>query len=609
MSLTRKITIALAVVAIPAVYWLASVVWFKPFNIDHFFLRTTITEYSRYPEALSQIRLLEPWGITSHNHELNDESVEAVKASLARLKANHQVLESYDYSKLSDNQKLSYDIMTWRMKHEIAGEKYAFHNYPVNQLFGVQSQLPTFLLTMHSLTDKDGAAAYVDRLNLVGKKFDQVIESVKYREANGVIPPRFVINKVIAEVNGFTDKQAKDHPLYTVLKTKMADAAVLSESEQQQLLAQAEKALAGVVFPAYRKLANYLSELETKSDDRAGVWKLPDGDNYYQHMLRNHTTTNMTAEEIHQLGLDEVARIHAEMDAILASQGMTKGSVGQRMRALEKDPRFKYENTEEAKKVYVEDYDRIISEINAGMSKAFSRLPVAPVEVQPIPKFKEKTAPIAYYNGPALDGSRPGVFYINLRNMESVSKYKMRSLAYHEAVPGHHFQIALQQEIPDFPLFRKITFFTTFAEGWALYAERLAWELGYLNDPFDNLGRLQYELLRAVRLVVDTGLHYKRWSREQAIDYMESATGSPNDNVVAEIERYIVMPGQACAYKVGQLTINRLRDRARERLGEMFSLKDFHAVVINTGSMPMEVLEKQVEQYIQSTLNAGQAAA
>ncbi|MDH5632514.1 MAG: DUF885 domain-containing protein [Gammaproteobacteria bacterium] len=609
MFKTRNITLAVAIIAVPALYWLASLVWFKPFNIDHFFLRATITEFSRYPEALSQIRLLEPWGITSHNHELNDESVEAVKASLARLKVNHQVLESYDYNKLSDNQKLSYDIMMWRAKHELAGEKYAFHNYPVNQLFGVQSQLPTFLLTMHSLTDKDGAAAYIDRLNLVDRKFQQVIESLKYREANGVIPPRFVINKVIAEVNGFADKQAKDHPLYTVLKTKMAEAAVLQESEQQNILAEAEKALTESVFPAYRKLATYLSELETKSDDRAGVWKLPDGDNYYQHMLRNHTTTNMTAEEIHQLGLDEVARIHAEMDAILASQGMTRGTVGERMRALEKDPRFKYENTEEAKKVYVEDYDRIISEINAGMSKAFSRLPAAPVEVQPIPKFKEKTAPVAYYNGPALDGSRPGVFYINLRNMESVSKYKMRSLAYHEAVPGHHFQIALQQEIADFPLFRKITFFTTFAEGWALYAERLAWELGYLNDPFDNLGRLQYELLRAVRLVVDTGLHYKRWSREQAIDYMESATGSPNDNVVAEIERYIVMPGQACAYKIGQLTINRLRDHAREKLGEKFSLKEFHAVVINTGSMPMEVLEKQVEQYIQSTLSSSKAAA
>ena len=304
---------------------------------------------------------------------------------------------------------------------------------------------------------------------------------------------------------------------------------------------------------------------------------------YYDYQLRNHTSTNMNADEVFALGLAEVERIQQEMDEILRAEGLAEGTVAERMTALNDDPNFLYPDTDDGRERILVDYQTIIDEIDEQMSEWFVTLPKASVRVERVPEFREEGSAGAYYMGPAMDGSRPGTFYANLRDMKGHPKFGMRTLAYHEAVPGHHFQTALQMELKGVPMFRRILGFTAFSEGWALYAERLAWEAGFHTDPYDNLGRLQAELFRAVRLVVDTGIHRKRWTREQAIDYMLANTGMAESDVVAEIERYMVWPGQATAYKVGMMKILALRERAKAALGDAFDIREFHEAVLRNG--------------------------
>jgi uncharacterized protein (DUF885 family) len=335
----------------------------------------------------------------------------------------------------------------------------------------------------------------------------------------------------------------------------------------------------------------------TTSDD--GVWKLPDGEAYYDYQLRSNTTTSMPAEEIHRLGLAEVERIQSDMRAILEAEGYEVTTVGATMTALLDEERFFYPDTDAGREQILADYQAIIDEITAGMDRAFDSLPRAGVEVKRVPEFKEATETGAYYTDPPRDGSRPGVFWANLRDVREIPKFGMRTLTYHEATPGHHFQIAAQQELEGVPIFRTIPLFTAYTEGWALYAEYLAKELGYQEDPYDDLGRLQAELFRAVRLVVDTGIHAQRWTREQAIEYMLANTGMVEGEVVTEIERYIVWPGQACAYKVGMLKILELRETARRALGAGFDLAEFHEVVLGSGAVPLEILERRIDAYVQ----------
>jgi len=335
-----------------------------------------------------------------------------------------------------------------------------------------------------------------------------------------------------------------------------------------------------------------------KTSGNNGVWALPNGAAFYAYSVKMHTTTNMTPEQVHLLGLSEVARIETEMDTILRAEGLTLGSVGARVQGISKRPDQLYPDTDAGRTQIINDFQNIINEINNGLTPYFNNRPKLGVEVERVPVFREQTAPGAYYNPPAFDGSRPGVFSINLRNTAEVAKFSMRTLAYHEAIPGHHFQIALQQELKGVPTFRKVLPFTAFAEGWALYSERLAWEAGFQKAPLDNLGRLQAEMFRAVRLVVDTGMHYKKWTREQSIAYMLEKTGMPETDVVAEIERYLVMPGQALAYKVGMNKILELREKAKTELGAKFDIKAFHDVVLTGGSMPLALLEQRVDQWI-----------
>jgi uncharacterized protein (DUF885 family) len=407
-----------------------------------------------------------------------------------------------------------------------------------------------------------------------------------------------VIERVLVEMRAFIAVPARENILYTNLRDKLARLRSVPASERARLLADAQAAIDSRVYPAYRRLIDFFAQLQPKVTEDYGVWKLPEGDGYYDHLIRSHSTTSLDAEAVHNIGLAEVARIEKELDGILRSQGLPSGTIAERMTRLNANPRLQYSNDDAGRAECISDYQRYIDEIVRGLTQDFISPPQLNIKVQRVPQFKEKTAPGAYADTGSLDGSRAGVFYVNLRDMRDIWKYQMRTLAYHEAVPGHQLQGVIAQRLSGVPTFRKILPFTAYDEGWAVYAERLGWEMGFENDPLDNLGRLQAEMFRAVRLVVDTGIHRKHWTREQAIDYMREKTGMAQGEVVSEIERYFVLPGQALAYKIGMLKLLELRAHAQAQLGPAFDIREFHGVVLGSGSLPLSILEKQVDAWI-----------
>lgn len=579
--------------------FIINLIWFKPFSINHFYERIFIEYAMEDPEILSQLRILEGMGINFHNDDLTDISDARFQRVKKKLNDNYSTLLDYDREKLSKEQQLSYDILKWFLDDAVRREQFMYHDYIITQLQGVHMDLPDFMVNVHQVNTKKDAENYIARLSKFDTKFEQLLEQLTLREEREIIPPRFAVEKALKQTQDFIKDSAQKNILYTAFKEKTDTLKELSAEDktalQQKVLDEVNK----TVYPAYRKLEKYLAQLAEKATGVDGVWKLPDGDKWYAFQLRSNTTTDMTPEEVYQLGVSEVGRIEKEMRTILTSIGVPDtGSVGSILTHFAKDSLFLYPENATGKEQCLKDYQTIIDEIDNNMGDIFDIRPKMGVKVEAVPEFKQLGAPGAYYNPPAMDGTRPGIFYANMRSMAEIPKYGMRTLSYHEAIPGHHFQIAIQQELTGVPTFRKVLPFTAYAEGWALYAERLAWEYGFQKDPYSDLGRLQAEIFRAVRLVVDVGIHHKRWTREQAIDYMIEKTGMPEGDVVAEIERYIVWPGQACAYKVGQLKILQLRDYARKELGDKFNIKEFHNVVLMNGSMPLSILEELVKQYV-----------
>ena len=570
-------------------------IWGKPWLIDHFYYRVFIRFLLDHPQMLSGMRLLEPMGLTSHNDDLNDYSTEQTERDAEYAKENLEMLRRYDRESLDD--KLSYDVLEYFLKTSVDGSRFLYYNYPVNQLFGFQSGLPDFMVNIHQIGDLEGAEHYVIRLSKFGVAFDQTIEGLVLRESKGIVPPKFVMTRVLEQMREFIKPAPKEHLLYTHLNKKLGELEDISDDDKNRLLAAAEKEIGETIYPAYNRLIDHYAALEPTASTDAGVWKFPNGDAFYAYMLRQFTTTELSAEEIHEIGQREVESLQGEMKRILTEQGYSTDDFAATMQALNQEPRFLYPDTDEGREQILEDYRKIIKEIESGMSDFFSKRPKAAVEVKRVPKFKEKTSAGAYYQAPAFDGSRPGTFYANLRSVKEIPKFGMRTLAYHEAVPGHHYQIALAQELKGLPIFRRVLPFTAYSEGWALYVEKVAAENGFQDDPFDRLGYLTAQLFRACRLVVDTGIHNKRWSREKAIETMLSCTGMPRTDIVAEVERYIVMPGQACAYMVGRLEILRLRDEAKRALRDEFDIRAFHDVVLRNGALPLTLLRREVEKW------------
>jgi len=597
--------------------WLTNLIWFKPFNIKHFYDKVFIELAISDPELVTQLGIPVLYDI--YKEDLSDVSDKKAWEDFAKLKDDFETLQSYDFESQSKENKLNTKILSSFLGKQIEGERFAYHGYPVNQMFGVQSNLPSMMESSHKLRDKSDLEAYIKRLSKFGTKFDQVLEGLKITEEKGIIPPQFIIDRVISEMSGFVGKKESDlinieiddedpvksNILYANFNSKLAQIEDLTEEEKELYKSRVEDEIRTSVFDAYNSLILYFEALKPKATTDAGVWKLPDGDDFYQYQLSLMTTTDYTPEQVHQIGLSEVGRIKTEMRDILTIQGYTDTTktLGEIIQELNKEERFLYQNNDEGRKEIIEGYNNILDEINDGLDNAFDIRPRASMEVKRIPEFKEEGSAGAYYELPPMDGSRGGIFYANLRDVTETVKFGMKTLAYHEGIPGHHFQIAIQGELKNIPIFRTFPLFTAYTEGWALYAERLAWELGfYKNDPFGNLGRLQAEMFRSVRLVVDTGIHYKKWTREEAIEYMIANTGMTTGEVVSEIERYIVMPGQACAYKIGMLKILELREKVKKKLGNQFDLKEFHNIILKNGAVPLDILEDIVDDYIKTEL-------
>jgi len=588
----------LAVVIVIGGLFLAHTWYFKPVNINLFFGRMMVQIMLESPEMLSTLRVLEPFGIKGHNAKLDDQSLASGDRFMRQLNDAYGVLLSYDDEDLGEADLMSKRIAANMLGTLVEAQKFRFLTFPVNQLFGIQSSFPSFMESTHQVDTVRDAEDYVSRLNAVGVQFDQVLEGLERRQELEIYPPQFLVTKVLEEMNAFVATPPEEGILMVSLLDKMKKAN-LPEDEQQRLALEARAAIEETVYPAYDRLIAYFEALDPKVEGNYGAWSLPNGEEYYRLALKLFTTTDYTPEYIHEVGLAEVDRIQAQILEILAGEGWdVSNGFTAAINEMAENPMFYYSDSVEGRDQILAEYQALIDEVSGKLDPWFATIPAAPVDVRRVPEFKEKTAPGGYYEIPAFDGSRPGVFYANLYDIKATPKYGMRTLTYHEAIPGHHFQLAIQQEQTDLPFFRRLIPFTAYSEGWGLYAERLAWEMGLLEDPYDNIGRLQAELFRAVRLVVDTGIHAMRWSREEAIDYMLANTGMAESDVVAEIERYFVLPGQATAYKVGMMKILELRERAKTELGEKFDIREFHDVVLTNGSMPLDILEEMVLQYI-----------
>lgn len=566
----------------------------RPWTVDLFYARTFLVFVSRHPELQTAIGISVPF--SGAGGRLDDRSAAFALAEARHVERELEVLRGYDTSGMTAEQRLSRDVLEHFLADRVAQHRFLFRDYPVNQMFGEQTGLPDLLLNLHPLRRGRDARDYVRRLEALPRALDQVADGVRLRAAAGVVPPRFVLVRSRAQIDSLLRPVPAEHPLRARLAGSLDTLRGLERSDRRRLLERADRALAGGIVPAYRRLAALVDSLAATAGDDDGVWKLPDGDAYYDVLLRSHTTTSLGADSIHALGLAEVARIRGLIAGIVRRQGGDASDLSAAVERLRTDPRFAFPAGREGRAQVLERYRAILAEADSALATAFRRRPRAGLEVRRVPEFREAGSAAAYYQNPGRDDGRPGVFFANLSDSMRTVAFDMRALAFHEGIPGHHFQIAIAQELEGVPFFRTVIPFTAYVEGWALYAERVALEMGLHPTAMDSLGALRFELWRAARLVVDTGIHRKRWTRERAIEYMRREAMLPDAET--EVERYIVMPGQACAYKVGELEILRLREKARAALGARFDLRDFHEVVLGHGALPLTLLERVVDEWI-----------
>ncbi|HKC16206.1 MAG TPA: DUF885 domain-containing protein [Steroidobacteraceae bacterium] len=579
----------------------------KPFTMNELANRQAFLWLVKNPEVFTQVGIVDGTVFDWHSSKLAAVGVKKRDDDYAMAERFVRQVKEFDRAKLDRQDQVTYDILLDQWDTALSFKRFDWLSseglYPIAPMWGTQVQLPNFLETQHTVTNDKTARNYVKRLEATGDKLDAVTGEMLRQARSGVVLPISLLEKAENGITETVRPSPKDNPLVTTFVTRMEKVKDLDAAEQSELARQATQAVKDRVYPAYARMTEALeSQRAAATNQAAGVGRLPDGAAYYAATLRQMTTTDYTPEQLHALGLSEASRVTAEMDGLLKSQGLSTGTVAERVHALHKDPRFLLPNTDEGRKQLLAKYRQILDEVNARMPEYFRTIPSGKLLVQRVPISAENNVAGAYYQGAAMDGSRPGTFFANLRDVSETATWTMKTLAYHEGIPGHHFQGSIALNLKDLPLIRQQTLYSAYAEGWALYAEQFAAEIGmYKDDPFGDLGRLEAELFRAARLVVDTGLHSQGWTREQAIAYMVTTTGMNESEIITEVERYMGLPGQACAYKVGQLKILELRDRAKAALGPKFNLKDFHAVVLENGGVPLTLLEKLVDEWIART--------
>ena len=581
--------------------YLVNLFFMKPISLDHYLGKEVISGMLDSPEAMTYLGIIDQFNfITKHQSKLSVYGLEDQAEDLADMKKSRAILERYDDSKLTKQQRISKNVALFDLDNKIKQEEeFPFHDYPLNQIGGIHLNMVQFMTDVHPIRSKNEAKAYIDRLNMLDDVFGSTIESLNAQRDAGIFPPRFVFDHVIRQLNELIN--ADQNPIRDVFERKINEPELaFSDQFKAELINDLNLAIEESVNPSFQLLLDFMIETLPMADPNDGVWSLPNGDEFYALRLKVYTTTDYSAEDIHNIGLSEVDRISKRMQDILSELGYGDNlNVGEMMNQLNEDPQFLYADTPDRKTIVIKDYSDIVEETWMAAADSFHRMPASKVEVRAVPEYSEENEAGGYYMSPALDGSRPGVFYANLYDIKQTPTYSMRALAFHEAIPGHHLQNALNLENEDLTLYRRFGYYTSaFGEGWALYSERLSVELGMAKTLFDELGVLQSELFRSVRLVVDTGLHYKRWTREEAMDYMKKTTGMSDAEVVSEIERYIVWPGQACSYKVGMIKILDLRERAKDQMGDSFDIRDFHSAVLDHGEPPLFVIENLVDDMI-----------
>ena len=560
---------------------------------------------ARYEEQLARSPMSRTYlGMDDGMDQLDDVSQMAIKEEMALARTwLDEMRRDFDIDRLDDQCRLSYRLFEVDIEDQLATYAASQNDYVFSHMSGPHTGLPSFLINYGKVGSVKGAEDYIARLRAVETYLGQAQARAESQFAAGVTMPKFVYEKVSGAarnvIAGAPFEDGEDSPLWSDIQAKINDLET-TQDKKDDLLAQAKDALLTSVQPAYISLLAMFDAQSGKAKADDGAWKLPNGSDYYNIRLKHYTTTDLTANEIHDIGLAEVARIQDEMREITTRVGF-EGSLKEFFTFLRTDPQFTFPDTEEGRDAYMAEATAIIDEMRGRLDTLFITKPKANMVVKRVEPFREDTAFGAFYNSPALDGSRPGTYYINLKSMEDQPKFLMQALAYHEGIPGHHMQIAISQELEGLPKFRTLGGHTAFIEGWALYSEALPKEIDLYTDPYKEFGQLGMEIFRAARLVVDTGIHSKKWDREKAVQYYLDNIPNPEGDVRAEIDRYIVWPGQATAYMIGKLKIEDLRKTAEEELGEDFDIRQFHDTIIANGSVPLSILEELVDDYIVKT--------
>lgn len=549
---------------------------------------------NRSPIALTRLGSKEQYGMW-------DDITDDTQGRLQGLRMQHlSRINKIDTSNLDHQTQLSVQLAKQQLQLEIDGYQWRQHDYMLTQVGGLHTLVASILINQHRIDTVADAEAYISRLGRLQTLFDQTIEQLRTRQAKHIMPPAFVLSDVVDAckniISGAPFDDGPDSPLFADFKNKV-NALDIDSAQKDQLITQAATTLKHVTYRAYSKLIAFTGAMQRSADERAGIWKLDKGDEYYSYLLRKFTSTDMSPDEIHQLGLSEVKRIHNEMDQLRDRVGF-KGDLQEFFDFFRTDKQFFYPNTETGRAEFLQRNQAAIENMKSQLPEVFGRLPKADLVVKAVEPYREASAGIAFYEGPAIDGSRPGIYFINLYDMNAMPNYQIEATAFHEGVPGHHMQIAIAQELDNLPKVRRYSHSTAYIEGWALYTERLAKEMGMYPDAYSDFGRLTLELMRAIRLVVDTGIHSKQWTRQQAIDWFLANGPNPKEEVVSEVERYMVMPGQATAYSIGMLKILELRENAKSALGNKFDLRAFHDLILGNGALPLDMLEREVDYWI-----------
>ncbi|MDP6908140.1 MAG: DUF885 domain-containing protein, partial [Flavobacteriales bacterium] len=596
MNVRKSLTILLVIIGLALLisgYWLARLMWFKPFSIDHFYERVYIEFLWNDPEALSQTGILKPFGISGHEAELTDMSPNSVLRMAEIGQRNLDILERYDRNSLPAQGIVSFDVMHWFLKTGVEGEPFLFHDYPVTHISGPHIEVPQFLSGAHRIETENDIENYLSRLRKVDDKFGSLIDGLAKRKKEGIVVPTFIIERAISFCNHFTETPVDKNVLFTSFEEKLNNLALLEPKLKEEHLQGCRETIRDEVYPAYDRLAGYLLQLEQNSMSIAGTWQLPDGDTYYRYCLLQHTGVNNDPEELYELGKLEMNRLKGEINILLNILGHNGTDNAMKdLLSLASDSNLTFSTDDVGREICLGYFDKASKSITDLLPDYFNITPSIELSVLEVPEYRSSNSTFAFYIPPRGVPLSNGKMYVNTWKANHLTEFLATTYAYHEGIPGHHLQKGVQAELEELPTFRRFLPFTAYTEGWAMYAEQLGHEMTGTENPWDRLGMLQSDLFRTVRMLTDIGIHHKKWLREQAVEFMMENTGMAQQDVETEVDRYIVWPGQGCAYKVGQLKFLELREMTERELGEAFDIREFHDILIGQGAMPLQILEE-----------------